>query len=135
VRPGISEWENCSIADDFLAEMWHVVIVMQEYFITMAVMFVVYCFMRPAFTLPPAPKRSLPMTGHGIDVKNVSDRVAHLREELKLNKISGTKSDFKRALRVENRREEISRLSFFQTPRPQPPEESDHDHRLDLILI
>jgi hypothetical protein len=129
--------KSSPIADDFWRKSVTFVGVgmMKDYLITMGVLFAVYCLIRRVFILPPLPKHPRPMLGKGIDVTDVSERVKHLREELKENKVPGTHPDFKRALRVESKREEIAKLAFFQTPHPQPSEDSEHGHPLNLILV
>jgi hypothetical protein len=88
-----------------------------------------------AWRLPPLPKKPVEMTGKAINALELSERVQQVREEMKQKRTSGETFTFKRELRISDARTRVARMAFLQIPPPSPPEASDPDHSLDLLLI
>jgi hypothetical protein len=84
---------------------------------------------------PPPPPGSMNDTGLGIDAGKFSGRLQRLREELQAGKAPVHTDHFKRALRVEDARERLARLAFFEAKAPTPPPTSGPDESLHLMLI
>ena len=118
----------CFLTDQMLA----------EYLISVAVLFAAYCVLRWVYTgnrsLPPLPRHPRVMPGRGLEAGEISDRIKHLREEMKEPQPPHGKPEFKRALRVESERERVAKLAYFQAPPPTQPTEPQ-SYVLDVLLI
>jgi hypothetical protein len=109
-----------------------------EYFELMGLMFGVYCFARFIFWLEMRPRTYIPRPlqpgdeGKAINTTALSERLQHVREDYAAG-LAHQSPDFKRALAVERKREEIAKLAFFQeAPPPETPEE---EHGLNLMFV
>lgn len=93
---------------------------MAEYFIAMGVLFFCYLCLRCAFSsvwrLPPAPPEPVHLEGHAIETGQLASRVQQVREEIEIAEPGSParSASFKRAFLVENKREEMAKLDFFQ---------------------
>src|ERR1700688_2639717 len=109
-----------------------------DYFIIMAVLFFFYFWLRWGFksarSLPPSPGDPIGFDHQPIDASQLSDRIQQVREDLAKSKISSSALGFKRAQLVENKRAQLSRFAYFQTP-PPSPEPPEQEHGLPIFLV
>jgi hypothetical protein len=99
-----------------------------EYFATMALLSLFYLGLRFIIVfsvrLPWVSSRHIEFDGKGLDATEIAERMRHVREHIAEAKTSPPGAAFKRALRVESARTQISGLAYFQKPPPaiEPPE-------------
>jgi hypothetical protein len=111
-----------------------------EYFELMGVFFIAYALVRLAigweFRMRPPrdPDWDGMKPGTGIDASKLSDRMEQLREAGYTRAVDKP-SSFKKPLLVEEKRQEIGKLPFFQkTPAPEMPP-PEHEDGMGLMLI
>jgi hypothetical protein len=79
--------------------------------------------------------RPVVFNGKGIEATQLRARIQHVREDLAQAKVPTQSSNFKRALAVENKRAQIAKLAFFQSPPTPEAEPPDQEHGLHLFLV
>jgi hypothetical protein len=120
----------------------------RDYLITFGVLFVGYLFVRWIYSyydhdFPRKDVIRLPvmfsnarmeLTGKSIDAENLAAQVKELRAELREHRDASAHSpDFKRALRVEEKRQQIAKLAFFE-PRAEQPHDGPSQDQLLMLM-
>lgn len=109
-----------------------------DYFILVAILAGCYLVARLAiaesFRLPKPPLERSFGEGHPLDTTSLVGRVQQVREEMPNKASSNQFAQFKRAQLVENKREQMAKLDFFQPPPPTPPTLED-ERQLYLLLV
>ena len=110
-----------------------------EYFVFVAILSASYLCMRFAVlwywrSLPPKETETWDHVGKGIDAEELSGRVQHVRKEWREKKSALQSDAFKRELMVASKREQMAKLSFFQSAAPPPAEPQEPEQGFHLLM-